>query len=94
MRTLKEALLAAAAAIDQAGDEDWCIRIWPFAAAPPELRALSQAGGDEDWLAVVPDKLAGEYFPWPGTGFGSCGIESHPIAGALVYIGYLGRYYG
>ena len=33
------------------------ITIWRYQDAPPELRALSTHGGDEDWLAVVPRSL-------------------------------------
>lgn len=53
------------------GDER-VIRVWPFYEAPEELRALSEHGGDEDWLALVPEPLAGAYLPWlEGRRFGN-----------------------
>jgi len=33
------------------------ITIWKFSDAPAVLRALSDNGGDEDWLAIVPKSL-------------------------------------
>jgi len=35
------------------------ILVWPFEDAPKDLQKLSTNGGDEDWLALVPDKLHG-----------------------------------
>jgi hypothetical protein len=89
MRTLKEILLAAATACDATG-RDNCIRVWRFKDAPPELRALSQSGGDEDWLLLVPDGITEEYgwLPWVNVpSFGSCRVDMYPIAGATVFIG-------
>jgi hypothetical protein len=91
MRTLKEILLAAAAACDAAAPTRYaCIRVWRFKDAPPELRALSQVGGDEDWLALVPDQMIEEY-GWPSwldaPSFGCAGVDKYPIAGAVVLIG-------
>jgi len=36
------------------------IRVWAWKDAPEELKALSQHGGDEDWLALLPPKHAGK----------------------------------
>ena len=36
------------------------ILVWRFYDAPEEYAALSVNGGDEDWLAFVPDAAAGE----------------------------------
>lgn len=33
------------------------ILVWRFYDAPEEYRALSGHGGDEDWLAFVPDEI-------------------------------------
>jgi hypothetical protein len=30
------------------------IKVWAFEDAPKELQALSQHGGDEDWLILIP----------------------------------------
>ena len=34
-----------------------CIKIYPFDKAHNDLRALSQNGGDEDWVIVIPKDL-------------------------------------
>lgn len=88
MRTLKELLIQAAGAIDAYSVDD-CIKVWRFKDAPPELKALSDNGGDEDWLAVVPDDIAGGYYvPWlEGPSFGCAHVLTYPIAGAIVFIG-------
>ena len=61
------------------GDDDECparevylernkqkhIIVWKFYDAPEELRKLSDNGGDEDWLAIVPnDMIQGGEAPW------------------------------
>jgi len=66
------------------------IRVWRFCDAPEELRNLSTNGGDEDWLALIPPKLVGEYIPWIGAEFGCSGIDKyeHPeLPGFVVKIG-------
>jgi len=68
------------------------IRVWRFEDAPEELRALSTRGGDEDWLALIPPKLAGDWIPWLDVpGFGGCDVAeyTHPeLPGYVVSIGY------
>ena len=88
MRTLRDTLLAAAAALVDAPQSDH-IKVWPFKDAPCTLRALSTAGGDEDWLAVVPHDIEQHYdIPWLWSGkFGRCSVDEYIIAGATVYIG-------
>lgn len=39
--------------------------VWPFDAAPAELRALSDNGGDEDWLRLHSSRTA---YAWEGVG--------------------------
>ena len=66
------------------------ILVWDFKDAPEEYRALSEHGGDEDWLALVPSNLAGEYIPWLETGgpFGCCSVSEHSLDdGRVVFIG-------
>jgi len=68
------------------------IRIWKFDDAPEELQALSQNGGDEDWIALIPPKLANEWIPFleQGTSFGCCSVREyeHPeLPGYKVRIG-------
>lgn len=84
MRTLREALEAAIEAIENLDQEDHA-KVWRYRDAPPALQGLSQAGGDEDWLALVPDSMDHCYFPWL---VGGCvKVHRYPIAGAVVYIG-------
>lgn len=68
------------------------IQVWEFEDAPEELKALSASGGDEDWLAVVPENYAGSWIPWmeSGTKFGCCSVSEYPhpsITGCVVRIG-------
>lgn len=55
------------------------IRVWKFYDAPEELQALSQHGGDEDWLALIPPKYCGDWIGWmeSGTSFGVCHVSRH-----------------
>lgn len=65
-----------------------CIKVWRFEDAPARLRDLSDHGGDEDWLAVVPAHLAEEYISWMESGFGVCRISEHRLPdGRVVRIG-------
>lgn len=68
------------------------IRVWRFNDAPDELKALSNHGGDEDWLALVPPLLVDEYIPWieESCGFGRCcvSVHTHPeLSGYHIRIG-------
>lgn len=38
------------------------MQIWPFRAAPEAYRALSEHGGDEDWVVFIPDDC--DSVPW------------------------------
>lgn len=42
-----------------------CIQLWYFAEAPEHLRNLSDHGGDEDWLYLIPREI---YEDWGGFG--------------------------
>ncbi len=65
------------------------IAVWPWAEAPQDLKVLSQNGGDEDWVALVPAKWADMWLPWvEQNGFGSCNSTRHELpTGEVVYIG-------
>lgn len=64
------------------------ILVWRFYEAPEQYRKLSEHGGDEDWLAFVPDRYKDEYIGWLEYGsFGVCEITQHPVEGGVVYIG-------
>lgn len=57
------------------------IAVWRFEDAPVFLQDLSTNGGDEDWLAVVPDYLVeeGYYIPWLEVpAFGCCCVDRYP----------------
>ena len=54
------------------------ILVWRFHEAPGELRALSEHGGDEDWLALLPNDDI-PYWMECGTAFGSAGITSQQL---------------
>lgn len=47
-------------------------QVWRFDDAPEELRALSDNGGDEDWLAVVPDGFCDYGIPFWMQAMDSC----------------------
>lgn len=65
------------------------IMVWPFGDAPQVYQDLSEHGGDEDWLALVPVELKNHYIQWLETGpFGWNEISEHPLEdGRVVYIG-------
>lgn len=65
------------------------IMVWKFHDAPKELQSLSNHGGDEDWLALVPPYLAGAWIPWiDGGSFGVCDVSEHELPdGSVVFIG-------
>jgi len=96
MRSLPEILRDAAELMEKweevLAEERRPIMIWPFDDAPSSLRALSENGGDEDWVAFVPQWLwekKGGWIPFlePGTSFGVCNVEEHPVPGGVVLIG-------
>lgn len=64
------------------------ILVWPFYDAPQAYRELSPHGGDEDWVAFVPDSFRGDpRFLDQGTSFGCCSVSEHPVDGGTVRIG-------
>lgn len=68
------------------------IRVWRWEDAPEELKSLSRHGGDEDWVALIPPKLANEWIGWmeEGTAFGCCDVSEHAhpeLPGYVVKIG-------
>ena len=64
------------------------IRVWRFDHAPERYQALSDHGGDEDWLAFIPDEYIGMYIGWlDSPSFGCCRISKHLVRGGVVWIG-------
>lgn len=62
------------------------IHVWKFSEAPEQFRRLSTHGGDEDWLALVPEEMAGQYIPWmeEGSPFGVCSVSEHKLEGGCI----------
>ena len=58
------------------------IQVWRFHEAP-EVLQLSDNGGDEDWLALVPAEYALDWIGWLEcsgcNGFGVCGVNIYEI---------------
>lgn len=71
--------------------EKEAIWVWRFEDAPEEYRKMSNNGGDEDWLAVVPPSFLKElWIPWlqEGSPFGVCDVQIYTLeTGHQVYIG-------
>jgi hypothetical protein len=64
------------------------IVIWEWWDAPGELRALSDHGGDEDWVALVPKNMNQPSWMESGTSFGCCSVSENQLPdGRWVYIG-------
>lgn len=75
------------------------IQVWEFYDAPEHLRALSDNGGDEDWLALVPLEFGERpgdtnsegipYIGWlqDGGSFGCCNVTKVRTAEGFVFIG-------
>lgn len=80
---------------DNSDDKRWSeylekqIFVWRFDDAPPDLRALSPHGGDEDWVTFIPEALEGVWIGWAekGTSFGCCEVSEHAVPGGKVRIG-------
>ena len=76
------------------------LTLWPFAQAPEAYQALSDAGGDEDWLMLCPTALLEADWPMvveralnpPPDGPGRHYVESwgwaerHRVDGGVVVI--------
>lgn len=71
--------------------EDWdAIIVWRWEDAPDQYKALSQHGGDEDWVAFVPDYLrdkGNQAWMESGSPFGCCDVSEHEVEGGVVRIG-------
>lgn len=67
--------------------ENRMIKVWQFRDAPGKYQELSNNGGDEDWLAWVPEGYPHD-IPWLERGiFGVCEIAKYKILDGTVYIG-------
>jgi hypothetical protein len=64
------------------------IQVWRWEDAPDYLKAFSQHGGDEDWVALVPAEDDFE-IPWLESPlFGGCDVSRVEMEnGDIVFIG-------
>jgi hypothetical protein len=60
--------------------EDNLLRVWSFYDAPAALRDLSEHGGDEDWVLLIPPQYS-RYVSWAegGQRFGPCDVSEHQL---------------
>ncbi len=66
------------------------VKVWAFDEAPQEYQDLSTHGGDEDWVAFIPKRLAKRHwYGWMenGTPFGICDVIEYRVRGGFVRIG-------
>lgn len=64
------------------------ILVWRWKEAPGELRAFSCHGGDEDWVALLPEDAEQPAWMWSGSPFGCCNVsEDRYEDGRIVCIG-------
>lgn len=64
------------------------IRVWEFHEAPELFRSLSNNGGDEDWLALLPPGCDVPMWMEDGSRFGCCDVQEHKLSnGATIVIG-------
>lgn len=65
------------------------ITVWRFEDAPEAYRQLSTSGGDEDWIAFIPEAMKDRYIPWTeeGSPFGCCGVDEFSVDGGVIRIG-------
>jgi hypothetical protein len=64
------------------------IIVWSYYDAPGELRCLSNHGGDEDWVALLPAGAERPSWMESGTSFGCCDVSEHTFEdGRAVFIG-------
>ena len=64
------------------------ILIWRFEDAPEHFQLLSQNGGDEDYIAFVPDGVEIPAFLEEGSSFGCFKVEKHQVKNGTILIGY------
>jgi hypothetical protein len=68
------------------------ILVWSFYDAPKTLQELSDHGGDETWLALIPPEKKNDWIGWmdEGSAFGCASITEHEhpdFPGYLIKIG-------
>lgn len=68
------------------------IKVWRFVEAPKHYQNLSDNGGDEDWIAFVPQHILDAedgYIGWlqEGTSYGCCAVNEYVVDGGRIFIG-------
>ena len=69
--------------------DNGAIQVWRWQDTPGELRAFSDHGGDEDWVALLPSTLQ-DPPSWmeDGSSFGCCCVSEHIYQdGRVICIG-------
>lgn len=63
------------------------IKIWQFDGAPPEYRAMSGHGGDEDWIIYSPPSLDPNVAESIAEKLEICDFTRHPLEdGSTIWI--------
>ena len=63
------------------------MHLWHFHDAPEEYRALSDHGGDEDYILFVPDNIDTPYWAHDTGPLGTCAVQTAKVMGGTIYIG-------
>lgn len=65
------------------------IKIWRFIEAPIEYQNLSENGGDEDWIAFLPDTFNEDIplFLEKGSAFGCFSVDEYLVDNGKILIG-------
>lgn len=69
------------------------LKTWSFSDAPEEYKLLSDNGGDEDWITLVPRSWGegdGYWIPWLEDycgQYGACRTNKYEVAEGWIYIG-------
>lgn len=68
---------------------DNTIKVWRWEDAPEGYKSLSDNGGDEDWIAFIPDSIKDKWIPWmeEGSSFGCCDVSEYKVPGGIIRIG-------
>jgi len=61
-------------------------RVWAWADAPAKYKALSEHGGDEDWVIVCPKGSAEDQVIWLVDRLAICDYSVSVLEDSIVYI--------
>ena len=77
---------------EQGKEEMKAIQVWQYEDAPDEYKWKSVNGGDEDWIAFIPQEYLdknGDWIPWAteGSPFGCFCVDEIEVKGGKLLIG-------